>query len=286
MRGIVERSIAAINRRLVLLAPPGADVEESSFRNITAEPSRHASLLHQAQRLRGSIYLNDGALQTEQLSTDGRHQTPEDERAWHLLFTNGDDDVTSCLWYLQHDPDVRFEDLRISRGPLAQHPVWRDRVRVAVEADLALARAEGLRYSEAGGWAAAKESHCPCDGLLLAMAAFSLSRRVGSPRVMATATHRHSSADILRRLGGGHFHAGSEELPGYYDPRYGCGMELLRFDTRKPERKYSTFIEMLQHALAHVPVVSQMPLAVSVPAAAPSVFSLWDSPMMEPAVAF
>ena len=284
MRKLVERSIEALEHRMIILAPVGTGADPS-FANVTTDPFRHDSLLRDVQRLRGAVYVADGALQPQQLSSDGRHETPEDERSWHLLVTDENGDVSACLWYKRHDADVSFADLRVSSTPLGTDPMWRDRVWVAVESELALAREEGRRFSEAGGWAA-KKGHCPCDGLLLAMGAFSLSRKLGSPRAMTTATVRHGSANILRRLGGASFFAGDEEIAPYYDPKYQCTMELLRFDGRFPDRKYATFIEMLQHNLARVPVVSRTPIVqpTAEPVAA-SLFGLLNLPMLQPSYA-
>ena len=46
-------------------------------------------------------------------------------------------------------------------------------------AELARARHAGLKYAEVGGWAVARESRCTAEGLLLALAAYSLGRILG-----------------------------------------------------------------------------------------------------------
>ena len=72
---------------------------------------------------------------------------------------------------------------------------------------------------------------------------------------VATATFRHSSAPILRRIGLSSLVAGGEELPPYYDPNYGCRMEVLQFDSRRPAAKYENWVAALAADLAHAPVV-------------------------------
>jgi hypothetical protein len=127
----------------------------------------------------------------------------------------------------------------------------------AVESDLSLARREKLRYAEIGGWAVAKGSRCTTEGLVLALAAFSFGRLFGGALGMTTATLRHSSARILRRLGGSHLQANGVVVAPYYDPQYGCHMEVLRFDSRQPCAKYSRLIDILKEKLASALVIAQ-----------------------------
>ena len=99
---LLERNIASVERRLVLLAPPQATLPDS-FANVTFDSDLHTQLVREMQSVRGAIYLNEGNVTHHQLSDDGRHQTPEDERSWHLLWTDGSGHVSSCAWYLEHE---------------------------------------------------------------------------------------------------------------------------------------------------------------------------------------
>jgi hypothetical protein len=255
MLRLLERNIASIEKRLVLVAPPHVSVS-GSFTQVTIDPVRHRQLIEDMQRLRGSVYLQDGAVQREQLTDDGLHRTAEDERSWHLLMLNGQQRVSSCAWYMEHDDAARFEHLRVRNCALAHVDGWRERLPRVIEAELDRARQAGLRYAEVGGWAVAKGSRCTSEGLLLALAAYSLGRRLGGVLGLTTATVRHSSSTILRRLGGSLLEAGGALVPPYYDPKYKCEMELLRFDSRRPSPKYDGLIDMLGRRLGHVSVVA------------------------------
>jgi hypothetical protein len=255
MLRLLERNIASIEKRLVLVAPPHVSVS-GSFTQVTIDPVRHRQLIEDMQRLRGSVYLQDGAVQREQLTDDGLHRTAEDERSWHLLMLNGQQRVSSCAWYMEHDDAARFEHLRVRNCALAHVDGWRERLPRVIEAELDRARQAGLRYAEVGGWAVAKGSRCTSEGLLLALAAYSLGRRLGGVLGLTTATVRHSSSTILRRLGGSLLEAGGALVPPYYDPNYKCEMELLRFDSRRPSPKYDGLIDMLGRRLGHVSVVA------------------------------
>jgi hypothetical protein len=66
---------------------------------------------------------------------------------------------------------------------------------------------------------------------------------------IATATRRHGSSSILRRLGGRPLVIQGTELPSYYDPQYGCEMEILRFDSEEPNPRYEVWINDLSDYL-------------------------------------
>jgi hypothetical protein len=268
MLRLLERNISSVHDRLLLLAPPGVAVPQS-FDRVGEDPREHERLLQEMQRLRGSIYLHDGAVQREQLSSDGRHRTPEDVRSWHLLMMNRERRVTACAWYLQHGEGTTFDRLRVRSCPLARIDGWRQTLWLAIQSEIARARHDRLGYAEVGGWAVVPESRCSSEGLLLALAAYSLGRVMGGVLGLTTATVRHSSSAILRRLGGSALEMGGESVPSYYDPKYRCEMELLRFDSRKPNPRYAALIELLREKLSTVAVVAQGIDAAEFTAAAP-----------------
>jgi hypothetical protein len=169
---------------------------------------------------------------------------------------NKEQRISSCAWYLPHGRDASFGDLRVRSCPLVRESGWAERLWHAVESELDRARRERIGYAEVGGWAVAPESRCTSQGLLLALAAYSLGGLLGGALGLTTATVRHSSSTILRRLGGALLEAPDSVVPSYYDPRYRCQMELLRFDSRQPSAKYSRLVELLKRKLVTVSVVA------------------------------
>ncbi len=254
MLKLLERNIASVEDRLVVVVPPRTALPDH-FKKVSVDADRHETLVREMQLLRGSIYLHDGAVGFDQLTGDGLHQTPEDEKGWHLLMLGREGRVSSCVWYLEHSNTARVEQLRVRHCPLA-HNGWRGVLRRAVESELARARQDGLRYAEVGGWAVTEKSRCTAEGLLLALAAYSLGRIRGGALGMTTATVRHSSSTILRRLGGLSLEDDGIKVPSYFDPAYKCEMELLRFDSRRPSAKYVELVELLKSKLANVAVVA------------------------------
>ena len=257
LTNLLQRSIGTVERRLVLLAPPDRTLPEA-FENVDHSPSQHARLLADLQRLRGSIYLRDGAVEAHQLSSEGRHQTSEDERSWHLLMVDERGRVDACVWYMGHQPSIPVDRLRVRNCPLLEQPAWRNALVRAVESELAHAKQHGMSYAEVGGWAVAEKSRCTSEGLVLALAGYSLGRVLGGALGLTTATVRHCSSTILRRLGGTDLRVADRTIPSYYDTRYKCQMELLRFDSRQPSAKYSQLVELLKEKLTQVLVVSPL----------------------------
>ena len=251
MPNLFERNIATLADRLILLAPaktPGHEFMGS----VEAHSVRYEHLVHALQKLRGSVYLDDGAVQLEQLLPDGRHQVPGDEDCWHLIMLNRQGGLSACVWYHEYENTISADQLRLRECPLAQCSSSRDTFWNAVGSQLARARSDGLRMAEVGGWAVAKESRHTLEGLLLALAGYSLGRIRGGCLALTTATVRHCSSSILRRLGGIPLEGQGRAVPGYYDPRYGCDMEILQFDSRRPNSRYAATIEMLTEKLTNV----------------------------------
>lgn len=253
---LLERAIAGVDRRMVLLAPAGVALPDH-FTNLDFDLDRHTDMLRAVQRFRGGIYLRDGAISSEQLSSDGRHETSEDSQSWHLLMLDDDDRITASAWYCDHHNRVYFDRLRVRHTPLAQAPAWRETLWRAVENELALARTHDLRYAEVGGWAVAPQCRRKGDGLLVALAAYCLGRIVGDTLGITTATVRHGSSSILCRIGGRPLESEGVVVPPYQDDRYRCVMEILRFDSREPSARYRPFVDFLHDRLADVSVVAR-----------------------------
>jgi len=253
---LLDRTIASLNERLVLLAPPELAIPDQ-FSECQFDLDRHDELIHAVQRFRGSIYCEDGAIAREQLSPDGRHLTPEDGQAWHLLLMDPDGSLGACAWYREYDSLVYFDRLRVRHSALARSPEWSDVLWRAVEQQLADARRQGLRYAELGGWAVAPERRSSTETLLLALATYGLSRVHGGALGITTATIRHRSSSILCRLGGQPLEVDGTVLPPYYDPQYDCMMEILRFDSRSPNPRYNALVEQLHLKLFDTRVVAR-----------------------------
>jgi hypothetical protein len=151
---------------------------------------------------------------------------------------------------------VWWGQLAVRQAPIARSDEWGVRFRVSIEAELAIARRAGFSYVEVGGWALAKEIRGTSMALKTVLATYAWSQLQGGALGITTATERNESAGILRRLGGRPLACDGVELPNYYDDRYRCRMEVLRFDSREPNPKYDAMLQQIRQEIAKAPVIS------------------------------
>ena len=212
-------------------------------------------MLARLQRLRGCAYLEDGAICQEDLTPDGRHISPIDEQAWHVLSVESGGVVRGCARYLAHDPSVAFPKLLVSNSALAKADEWGPRLREAVEIDMAAARDEGLAYAEVGGWAIDKSLRCSTEAARIALSTYALARRLGGCVGITTATVRHHSAAALQKIGGDLLAWNGSPLPYYFDPQYRCEMAILRFRSDRPTPRFEPWIRCLEIQMRTVPII-------------------------------
>ena len=252
---LIPGSFSSSHQQLILLAPRNADIP-AGFRNVAVDPLRHAEILADMQKMRGRIYLDDGAIAQWQLERDDRHCSPADYESWHLLTLDDYGAVSGCVRYREHRNTIPFHELSLGQCALANCGQWGTKLKAAVESDLDAARRLAISFVEVGGWALAKERRCTGEALRTALATYSLAEILGGCVGFATATVRHRSASILRRIGGQSLEFRGETLPPYYDPQYDCEMEIVRFKSDAPNHKYRRWIEHISASLLDVPVLS------------------------------
>jgi hypothetical protein len=112
-----------------------------------------------------------------------------------------------------------------------------------------------MGFGEVGGWAVAESHRRTLEPVGILLATYGLLELLGGCLGVATATFRHSSSTILRKIGLSSLLAQGEELKPYFDPAYGCQMEVLRFDSRFPGAKYAGWVAELSNTLKDAAVV-------------------------------
>ena len=240
--------------RVQLLAPAEAGRLVSST-SIASDAELHRHYLSSLQRLRAQAYLDDGAIQPWQVDQNGRFWMDGDEESWHFLLVDEEERAVACLRLFLHENTVPFEQLRLNHCSLAKDPVWSVKLRAAVEEDLAEARRANIGYAELGGWAIAAEYRCTKAALETLVASYAWGQMIGNCLSSCTATSRHRSATILRRIGGKSLSANGEVIPPYSDPQYGCLMEILRFDSRDIDTRFAKLVEETRSKLEASTVV-------------------------------
>ena len=92
-----------------VILPPSKAALPRFFRNVETDHERHDGLFASMQRLRGVVYVNDGAIGPSDLTADGRHALRVDEHSWHVLSLNRAGQVSSCLRYTDESRAASFE---------------------------------------------------------------------------------------------------------------------------------------------------------------------------------
>ncbi len=241
--------------RFVLLAPPSGEDKTRIFTNRLKDARTHARLIDEMQRLRGRIYLEDGAITQSALDSCGRHKLPKDKESWHLLALNESDQVQGCIRILPGPAPLKFEELAIGHSALAMSDRWSTDIRKAVNSEIERSQSLGVNFFEVGGWALDHKLRFTRAALCTALGTYALAQLLGGAVGLATATVRNCSASILKRLGGKPLRGEQSALPSYFDPKYGCQMEALSFDSERPNAVFARQIEAIREGLRHVPVV-------------------------------
>jgi hypothetical protein len=241
------------NSRFFLLAPSTASLRPFSGKVVVSN-QLHSRLLADAQRLRGRVYVDDGALEPSDLTADGRHISHIDDESWHLLSMTPSGRLAGCTRFRQHPNTVHAGELGVSHIPLARSKEWARGFRASLDSELDAARSIGFSYVEIGGWVLHPQFRGTSAALVSVLATYAWSHIQGGALGVSTATERNGSAAILRKLGGRSLEWDGAALPPYFDRAYNCMMEILRFDSRRPNPRYARMIEALTAKLLKCPI--------------------------------
>jgi hypothetical protein len=249
------KGLSGSSRTLALLAP-STSAARMYFNRVHIDKNRSEDLLAELQMLRGSVYLQDGAIATADI-TDGRHQLEGDDESWHLLVLDNQNRVCGCTRYREYPDKTGFSQLRVANSALARCKQWGPKLKAAVEAEIALSRQLNLPYVELGGWALLEKFRGTTEAFRMAISTYSLAQALGGSVCISTVTRRNASASILRSIGGRPLTHENAELPPYHDPIYRCEMEVLRFWSWAPSPRFRVWIEKIRAELRDILVLAR-----------------------------
>ncbi len=255
MTPMPELSPTTCHRPHVLLSP-GTMVGNGICKTEIADPSRYRRLLAELQRLRGEVYLEDGAISRADLTADGRHTSPLDEHSFHLLTLDGGGHVVGCVRLLPHSETSRFEQLFASHSALARSREWGNKLRECIRRERMIAASAGMTFLEAGGWALSKHLRHTTEAMNQSLGLFAVGQLLNGAVAITTATMRNHSATMLRRIGGQFLNHNGTEFPVYFDPQYGCEMAILRFDSESYLPKFHPIVSRLRQELRNGMMIS------------------------------
>lgn len=242
--------IQALGLELVIIPPlfPSPDCDcviGETFPSI----AEHCDAISEVQRFRGRVYVADSAIPASALDEKGRHSQDFDFENYHLCLRDRERRIRGCFRLRLYDPTPEIRDLKlhelIERMPSALAVLCYGALASVFE----LSWQERVRIGEVGGWAVDEELRHHRASTLLPFAAWSLYQIIGNAIVLASATTRHHSSAILKRIGGFALRHRDEQLPGFIDDFHGCEMELLGFDSRRPHPKYEKLVAELKELL-------------------------------------
>jgi hypothetical protein len=251
------------SRRLILLAPSSARLP-ASFNRPQVDWTGYWNLLHEMQRLRGQVYLQDGAIAESSL-TDGRHLSDLDSSSWHLLVMDAYDRIRGCARFHEHPGNAPASELNTARCALARIPEWSDALHSALRSELAFSDYLDVPCVELGGWALAEEIRGTSEALRVALGTYAFWQMLGGAICISTATRRHCSSSILRRIGGRALTHEGSELPVYYDSQYDCQMEILKFYSWAPNPRFVPWIDQMKEELSQISIVARHSVCAEMP---------------------
>jgi hypothetical protein len=246
-------------RRILLLAPQRAATAQ--FEDVARDEESHDAVLHRVQRLRGSVYVEEGVLTRDDLTEDGRHVHPADQGAWHIVTLDHDGEVVACCRMSVHDAAAPFDSLAVSGSALARSSAWGEILQEAVRLKQQSAAERGLKFAEVGGWAVSPKVRCTTEATRMVLIWYALADVLGIGVGISPAIARRS-APILRRLGGQPLSVGSVELPSFYEPVYRTDLTFLSFDVSHPAPAYERNIAACRSTIRATPVIcpDELPL--------------------------
>ena len=116
-------------------------------------------------------------------------------------------------------------------------------------------RRRNFHFVEVGGWALADAYRGTKAALETLLASYALSQLFGGCISTCTATVRHGSSAILRKIGAYPLSHLDQPMPVYMDPEYGCDMEVLCFDSQIMESRFASLVGEIKADIIATPII-------------------------------
>ena len=198
------------------------------------------------QRLRGRVYLADGAIPASALDATGRHRSDVDPLSWHVLAERRDGSLCGCIRTTVHSTVEELESGPLFRLLNRTAPDVRAAHLAAIHA--AIDVSGDHRSFEVGGWATDENERRSLLPVYLALSCWSMIRLQGLTVAFAATTDRHGSSSMLVRLGMFPVRHDERPLTPFHDSAYGCWMQILQA-TDQPAPAYDDVVCRLEEQL-------------------------------------
>lgn len=256
---------------LTVVAPTAAHIP-AWLKNVLADEEVYTDTIDDIQRFRGYVYVQDKAIPSSALDEQGRHNSEYDYYAWHIILRDRRQELCGAIrvGVVPYEEGGKPPDTLQILQYLARLPSERkDPMEEAVRQFLNTCHTLQPNICEPGAWAVAEDVRKGRLAPVLAASIWSLLRAVGGAAGVATATTRHQSADILRKMGGFELFRNGEALPPFYDPFHNCLIEIVGFDSGYLNPRLEATVAEVEAYINDLPIITR-PAPVSEPAPTPS----------------
>lgn len=228
-----------------------------TFKNVVQDKERWQQLLNEACRLRGRIYLADGAIESTDLDPNGALVLPLDHRSWHLLAVRADGAVKAALRLTMaplsdRERAGRLVHVEESLGRTGMPLAYRLAAeKFLSEAELTWGK-QRPDWFTTSGWAA--DPSAGASGVMLALATWAWTRLSSCACSLAVATERHGAIRQLVKCGASPLFP-KDQPPLYFDAAYGCHVGLVGGRVYREADSFSPKVERLAATLSESEVV-------------------------------
>ena len=246
-----------MSHRLKFLAPPGS---EPGFGTSNLDSNRWQTLFTRACKVRGSAYIADGAITSNELDSHGSFQIPIDKHSWHVVLVDDDDEVCATLrmTMLPLDSQIRRGNLPHVGESLRRAASDHCKSMLVAErflSGLGLAYgAERKNFLIVGGWATDPANAPANAGAELALSVWAFARHMKTAGALCVASERHDAHEQLIRTGAVPIRAVGSQ-PMYFDEAYGCRVGLLGFRVFQERKTLKRVVDHISQKLMESEVI-------------------------------
>jgi hypothetical protein len=245
---------------LTIVAPSVAQVPDW-LSNVLANERVYQEVIEEIQRFRGYVYVQDKAIPSSALDEQGRHYSEYDYRAWHIIFRERRQELCGAIRvglvdYGDYGDTEESDPLQVLQFLSHIPSDTKAPLETAVRRFLDNCRTLAPSICEPGAWAVAEDVRKSRVAPILAASIWSLGRVMGGGIGVATATTRHGSADILKKMGGFDLFLNGMPLVPFYDSYHQCYIELIGFDSDYLNPRLEPTVAEVQDYISNLPIIT------------------------------
>ena len=242
---------------LTIVAPSVTQIPEW-LPNVLVNDGMYQEVIGEIQRFRGGVYVQDKAIPANALDDLGRHYSDYDYRAWHVLFRDRRQDLCGAIrvGLVSYGDIEGIDHLQVLEFLSHMPSDKKAPLETAVRKFLDNCKTLVPSICEPGAWAVSADVRKGRLAPVLAASIWSLLRVVGGAAGVATATTKHGSANILKKMGGFDLFLNGMPLVPFYDSYHQCYIELIGFDSDYLNPRLEPTVAQVQDYMSTLPIIT------------------------------